>query len=595
MGHPGGWAKHMDSSTKKGPDEQYARLIEKVTDGIAVLVDGKIALSNTALSKMLDYDGQELTGMVFEELVDPSSLTRYTNSVESVLTEEREDSGCRIPLRARTGRQVDVALAMSTIDHKDELAVVVVAQNVSETLKLQKAVQESEERYSRLYQRSAIACFTLTSQGIIQDVNPAAESLLGYEASSMLKRSISSFLTDVEAKRGFDRQIISEVLQGKNPSGIELQMKHEEGRKVWVSVTANEIGTAGDPRIAFMVSDIERRKAAELREKMESERASLMLEIMTHDMNNVNQSLLFAVGLIETSMDLSPQLDRIMRETTWNVRRAARMIANLRTVIRIRDSAIPSDKTYLLPHFEAGLRAVEVDLPWKTLKVETNIASGDFEVVGNEYLESVFFNVIHNSAMFDSSEEVLVEIAVDEVSKDDMVRIEFSDHGPGISDSLKEWIFKRTGSPESQKVGRGLGLTLVDSIVDSLGGKIWVEDRAAGDHTQGAKIVILLPTWAEQRVLECGRRTCIQFFKSNHCLFCAPALEIVQGVMEEMGLSDSMIEVMNVDDPNAEVKEEDLPMLPFIRICEKELTGFVGVDEVRSGIMNLMIKPCYPD
>ena len=41
--------------------------------------------------------------------------------------------------------------------------------------------------------------------------------------------------------------------------------------------------------------------------------------------------------------------------------------------------------------------------------------------------------------------------------------------------------------------GMGLGLYLVKSLVDSYGGSVWVEDRVPGDHTQGARFVVMLP------------------------------------------------------------------------------------------------------
>jgi signal transduction histidine kinase len=41
--------------------------------------------------------------------------------------------------------------------------------------------------------------------------------------------------------------------------------------------------------------------------------------------------------------------------------------------------------------------------------------------------------------------------------------------------------------------GMGLGLYLVKSLAESYGGRVWVEDRVPGDHTQGAKFVVMLP------------------------------------------------------------------------------------------------------
>jgi signal transduction histidine kinase len=39
----------------------------------------------------------------------------------------------------------------------------------------------------------------------------------------------------------------------------------------------------------------------------------------------------------------------------------------------------------------------------------------------------------------------------------------------------------------------GLGLYLVKTLVDSYGGRVWVEDRVPGDRTKGARFVVMLP------------------------------------------------------------------------------------------------------
>ena len=72
-----------------------------------------------------------------------------------------------------------------------------------------------------------------------------------------------------------------------------------------------------------------------------------------------------------------------------------------------------------------------------------------------------------------------------------MVSVE--DNGPGIPDNLKEKIFNRLQRGETLARGMGLGLYLVKSLVDSYHGRVWVEDRVAGDHTKGSRFVVMLP------------------------------------------------------------------------------------------------------
>jgi signal transduction histidine kinase len=47
---------------------------------------------------------------------------------------------------------------------------------------------------------------------------------------------------------------------------------------------------------------------------------------------------------------------------------------------------------------------------------------------------------------------------------------------------------------DSKAKGIGLGLYLVKSLVESYDGQVWVEDRVPGDHTKGARFVVMLPT-----------------------------------------------------------------------------------------------------
>jgi hypothetical protein len=269
------------------------------------------------------------------------------------------------------------------------------------------------------------------------------------------------------------------------------------------------------------------------------------------------------------------------------------MIANMRAIISLKDQPPLKCETDLHSHLQAALESVKGDFHWKKLTLNTNIHEGKFLVRGHEYIENVLFNIIHNSAMHCEGKQVEIDAMAEVIDSDKMVRIEISDKGPGIPEQLKEFVFKRTGRPEAQIVGRGLGLTLVDNIVRNLEGEIWVEDRVKGDSTKGAKFVCLLPIWRGSSELPCGGETCIKFYRSHHCFWCDPMHDQLMRMMEEMNIASSVLESINVDEPGAGILESELPELPLIKLCDVELTGFVQEHTMRKELVNMIAKPCY--
>ena len=586
----------MNGDRKQLLDDLHKKVIEKASDGIVVLKDEKIVLSNHAFVAMLDYEGSELEGTKFEDLVEPSRIHEYRDRWESIVHQEDSTGTIRAQLLTKRKRILNVEMRTATLDFEGAPALVTVVRDVSERTTLEAAVEESEARYRTLYESSPIAYFTLSPRGTVQQVNNAAEKLLGYSEENMIKRSISAFLPKDEKARQMGNQVIAEILQGKNLEDIEMQLQHAEGKQVWVSITSSVLGdSVKSSNIGLMALEIDRRKAAESRETEERERANLYLEVMTHDLNNINQSALFTMELLATMVDLPENLESVLTQTSWNVRRAAWMIANMRAIITIKHSPPTKSKTDLYPHIERAATETDRDFPWKTLSVNSNIKDDEFEIAGHARLWSAFFNIFHNSMRFSGDDEVTVNVSAKKVDSGRMVRIEFEDFGPGIPDNMKQYIFKRTGSPELQPVGRGLGLTVVDHYVTDLGGTVWVENRVEGDHSQGTRIVMLLPAWIEKKDLPCGRATCITFYESNHCLFCEPTYDILMMVLNEMNVPHHHVEVINVDDPSAGISEGELPMLPFVKICDVELTGLVSDDQVRSAVLALLMKDCYPE
>lgn len=124
---------------------------------------------------------------------------------------------------------------------------------------------------------------------------------------------------------------------------------------------------------------------------------------------------------------------------------------------------------------------------YPSVSLRTEITDG-LEVQADELLRNVVWNLLSNSVEHNDSTSPTVTVTAEE--RDDHVRIEIADNGPGVPDELKEAIFRRNAVSVDNEVGSGFGLFFVDKMVQRYGGDIWIEDN---DPT-GAIFVVTLPT-----------------------------------------------------------------------------------------------------
>lgn len=249
--------------------------------------------------------------------------------------------------------------------------------------------------------------------------------------------------------------------------------------------------------ILLAIEDITRRRRAEEELLEAKNRAEFLVDLMTHDLNNINQGIMLALELILCEKGLPDRCKERVQLALAQVRRSTQLIASVKRFqcmeteprrIRARD---------LYPAVVAAAEAVKQVFPQKQLDLKMGLREGEYLVRADEFLVELFFNLLHNAMKFDRKSKVVVDIRVLSAQKEGFLRVEVRDRGPGIPDVEKERILSRLAGGEEIVYGSGIGLTLAQRIVNRYGGKIWVEDRVKGDHTKGASFVILLP-WGDR-------------------------------------------------------------------------------------------------
>lgn len=268
----------------------------------------------------------------------------------------------------------------------------------------------------------------------------------------------------------------------------------EDGHAVAFCMVANkETGyTDADIRQMTLLTNglwrIYARRVAEDSVLMAKAQAELYLDLMGHDINNMHQ---IALGYLEMALEKYPD-DDILLKPTEVLRRSARLIRNVRKLQNLNEGKYQTREIDLC----RLLADLQSDMGSKTNKRVTLNLNGCEQclVRANELLGDVFENLASNAIKHTGdSEEIVIGLNVRENNQVRYYRVTVDDDGPGIHDKFKGVVFNRALKGTAMAKGIGLGLYLVKTVVESYDGKVWVVDRVPGDHTKGARFIVMLP------------------------------------------------------------------------------------------------------
>jgi two-component system, OmpR family, sensor kinase len=190
--------------------------------------------------------------------------------------------------------------------------------------------------------------------------------------------------------------------------------------------------------------------------------------------------------------ELSDEARAVLASARDEVVRMGSIIDNLLTLARVDEGRLellvrPQDLREVVARAMRGYRhAAETAGVELVVEGEAGRVDGD-----GERLQQVVDNLVDNAIRHaPAGSTVLVSLW----RTDTEAGVTVCDEGPGVPEDERDRIFERFARRDRARpraAGAGLGLAISKEIVSAHGGRIWVEDRAAG--TGGSAFVVALP------------------------------------------------------------------------------------------------------
>lgn len=476
-------------------ESKYRSLFEKTNSAVFITGLDFIYINvNEQAARLLGYQSvDEIIGRKhtdFLEAGEPKAAIARSQQLlngEVIPTYERK-------FRRKDGSEFLAELDVTLIRDNDgnPLYYHTVINDISERKQLQDALSESERRYRGILENASEAVFSTDIQGFFTYVNPTMVKRSGYTEEELIGKHFSTLVNESWQNRvlSFYQTQFAERI---SETVFSFPLHDFDGEEIWVEQTTNLI-VDGKRITGFLgiTRDITQRKA------IEAERERLIAELdafshtVAHDLKNPLSVLQFSSNMLETMFDaMSAELrknalDRIQKSVykMGNIIDALLLLASVRKQDHIASQ--PLNMKEILAEAQDRLK----------LQITQSNASvvipNSFPVAlgYTPWVEEIWVNYISNAIKYGGTPPH-VQIGAD-MMDDDSIQFWIKDNGNGLSPEDQEKVFVPfTRLNQIDIRGHGLGLSIVQRIVEKLGGTSGIDSKIG----EGSKFYFTLPKY----------------------------------------------------------------------------------------------------
>jgi PAS domain S-box-containing protein len=465
---------------------QYRALIDHSTDIIALFDEaGVIQFASPSVEQTLGYDPDELIGEHAFELIHPDDREQIMESFDRIVetpgqsTERREHrfrhaDGSWIWAESVTTNRIDSALEGYVINSRD----------ITGRKEQERNLIEEHEKYTALVEQSHDGVVILQDEAFVF-ANPRALEITGYDEDELIGMPFAEIIPPEDRdriKERYEQRIDPE--SEPPPAQYDTRLLTKNGEKRVVEVSANAIQYEGEPADLATIRDVTERRRYEEQLEATTEELEALNRIVRHDIRN-DMSIVLGWAQI-----LEEHVDETGTDYLQKILASGEHIVELTEIARdYVETLTTEEEVTMKPTPLRSILETEFDLRRESYPNAEFVIDGeipDVTVRANEMLASVFRNLLNNAVQHNDKETPIVEISCEERNEDVIVRV--ADNGPGIPDDQKESIFGK-GDTGIESPSTGIGLYLVQTLVEQYGGDIQVEDNAP----EGVVFTVTLP------------------------------------------------------------------------------------------------------
>lgn len=316
-------------------------------------------------------------------------------------------------------------------------------------------------------------------------VNPAFSSMSGYASEEIVGKSLNIF--NGENSDTNELQKLLNAIEHKEECLLETISYKKNKEEYWVRLSMIPIYNI-ENELSHWIS-IQRDISVD--KKQEKEKEQLIREltqnnkdlkqfsyITSHNLRAPLSNLTGLLNLIEDIPIENDELQEILDGFNKSTHLLNETINDLVKVIIIKDNpSIKKEEVLLKEVFENVFSQLSFQIELFKPIIKINFDNVSIININKAYIESILLNLLTNAIKY-RSENRKLKITIQANQVDDQVELSFKDNGIGIDlERNKDKVFGLYQRFHNYPDSKGLGLYLVKSQVETMGGTISIESE----------------------------------------------------------------------------------------------------------------------
>jgi PAS domain S-box-containing protein len=273
----------------------YSAAVQFSNDAIVTTsLDGVVTGWNPAAERLFGYTAERAIGKSINLIVPPERPDEEEQILRRIRRGERIEHYETVRVR-NNGIPIQVSLSISPIKSQtgEIIGASEITRDITESRRTEQALHQQLEERRRIFETSQDLILVLNSRGILVQISPSCEAILGYKPEEMIGHSGADYFHPGHLETS--RAEMRAARAGQHVNLSDTRLIHKDGHEVWLSW----LGTWSEPvkRYFFVGRDMTESRTAQ---------------------ETLRENEKMARNIVETALDAFVQTDQQDAILNWN-------------------------------------------------------------------------------------------------------------------------------------------------------------------------------------------------------------------------------------------------------------------------------------